>query len=152
MFFSHTFFWWWWLGEGGVQRYYRIFFCTRCRHRCEGKRDMELLIQRSVFGAFHSSNTQQRLWHQSTSDASVGFIVDASLSHPRCVSAVHREEAQFVAPCGISLTIDPTVAQTWRWNFSVRIVNNSGVCATTVWSDLYSTFTSQANEISTDFI
>lgn len=34
------------VGGGGVQRYYRSFFCTRCRHRCEGKRDMEPLTRR----------------------------------------------------------------------------------------------------------
>lgn len=103
----------------------------------------------AVFGAFHSSNTQQQQGHQSTMDASVGVILDASLfvtSSARLGGPPWRS-----AVCGSvrlwlrEIEIDPTVAQTWRWNLWVRIVNNSGVCATTVWSDLYTTFTSQAN-------
>lgn len=84
---------------GGVQRYYRSLFCTRCRRRCEGKRDMEPL--------------SQGLW-------SVSFIKYAATAGtavhtghvcwlcPPCkfichvLGASRGEDAQFVAPCGIS--------------------------------------------------
>lgn len=137
--FSHTFFWrWCWGGGCSVI----IVVCSAHAVAAGAKENATWSRSVRVFGAFHSSNTQQQRGQQSTPDTSVGSVLHASLfvtSSERLGVKMRSLWLHVEFP----LTIEPTVAQTWRWNVGVRIVNNSGVCAATARSELYTTFTSQ---------
>lgn len=132
--FSHTFFWrWCWGGGGGVGVgvvvvlgcggvggcSVIIVVCSAHAVAAGAKENTTWIRSVRVFGAFHSSNTQQQRGHRSTPDTSVGSVLHASwfVTSSERLGASRGEDAQFVAPGGISLTIEPTVAQNLEMKF-----------------------------------